>query len=83
MNRSAEEMIDALEFAALDRGGAITFLAGDNELARVVAAWRKQNARIAELEDGIRATIADLSLSSHPHCRDGSSMLEKLLTKQQ
>jgi len=40
MNRTPDELIDAMAFAATDKGGSITMLMGDNEIARLVLAWR-------------------------------------------
>lgn len=48
MNRTPDELIDALAFAALDRNGSVTFLIGDNEIARLVLAWREMKGRASQ-----------------------------------
>ena len=42
MNRTPDELIAAMEFCLLD-GGASVFLMGDNEMARLVLAWREKH----------------------------------------
>ena len=53
MNRSADELIDAMAFAALDKGGNVTFLAGDNELARLVTEWRRMKQGVEPSATGV------------------------------
>jgi hypothetical protein len=63
MNRTADEIIDAMEACVLG-GGATAFLIGDNEMARLVEAWREMkllcvNAELA-FERGRAAGISEL-----------------------
>ncbi len=44
MNRSADELIEAMAFCVVDRG-ASAFLIGDNEMARLVEAWRDMKSK--------------------------------------
>jgi hypothetical protein len=45
----------------------------------IAAEYARLEKRVAELEAGIRAALARLTLSSHPHCRDASEALEQLI----
>lgn len=49
MNRSADEIIDAMAFCVLN-GGANAFLIGDNEMARLVEAWREMRSQTVSME---------------------------------
>ena len=49
MNRSADELIDAMAFCVVDRG-ASAFLIGDNEMARLVEAWREMKSQCLAAE---------------------------------
>ena len=48
-------------------------------IAEIEAALRAAHQRVAQLEAGIREEIANLSVSSHPHCSQSATALEKLL----
>lgn len=43
MNRSADEIIEAMAACVLN-GGAYAFLLGDNEMARLVEQWREMKS---------------------------------------
>ena len=47
MNRSADELIDAMAFCLVDKG-ASGFLIGDNEMARLVTEWRRMKDALDE-----------------------------------
>lgn len=57
MNRMPDELIDAMAFAATDRGGSITMLMGDNEIARLVLAWRNMSRRDSHLVEDAQTAI--------------------------
>lgn len=46
MNRTPDQIIDAMAFCALD-GGASAFLMGDNEMARLITEWRSMRVQLA------------------------------------
>lgn len=50
MNRSPDEIIDALAFA-LENGGVSTVLIGDNEAARLVTSWRETKEELWCLDE--------------------------------
>jgi hypothetical protein len=57
MNRTADEIITAMEFCALN-GGASAFLIGDNEMARLVTEWRAMKTRCLSSDlDKLEAAI--------------------------
>lgn len=52
-----DELIDAMAFAATDRGGSVTMLMGDNEIARLVLAWRNMSRRDSHLVEDAQTAI--------------------------
>lgn len=57
MNRSPDELIDAMAAAATADAGKITVLMGDNEIARLVLAWRSFKERASHLVDDARTAL--------------------------
>jgi hypothetical protein len=69
MNRTPEELIDAIAFA-LENDGIGGILIGDNEFARLVLEWRKLKADREKLfkahhVEMVRADVAEEELRNH------------------
>lgn len=53
MNRTPNELTDALAFAIVN-GGVSTVLVGDNELSRLIVDWREKSDEIKLLQEIVR-----------------------------
>ena len=66
MNRMPNDLIDAMAFAATDRGGSVTMLMGDNEIARLVLAWRNMTERGSHLVEDAHAAALHAITTERP-----------------